>query len=270
MSIENTNGLSKPPKSRTVKFLNTVIVILTAVLAASCLLYLLFAASPSDAYREPRKGELVKMQDIYGGKAVTLPFSAKYNALQNRAWFYGTQRFAQMKESIEAQGDAYRAQEYGSFLLITYRRADGTHFVCVLQRPSPERPQDGIAYEIYTLDFPLIDSDNVQEEQTVVFPVHLLANDVLEKSGGGRRMGSRSKEFRLLSGDICYKTAHSREAFLEFYRMLGLYTVEETPDGFLLRGDAAAEKKYPKFEKNVRFQFREIEGELFVQVNLAE
>jgi len=267
MSIHDASGLPKPPKSRTVKFLNTVIVILAVVLAGSCLLHLLAVTTPSNAYKEPREGELVKMQDIYTGKKVILPFSAKYNELQNRAWFYSTQSLAQLKESVENQGEAYRAQEYGSFLLITHKRENGTQFACVLQQSNPAYAQERITYELYTPVFPLTDPSNVQKEQSVVFPVHLLANDVLEKSNS--EMDDRYKAFLPISGDVYYKTPHSREVFTEFYRMLGLYTMEETPDGFLLRGYAAAEKKYPEFAKPIRFQFREIEGELFVRVFLA-
>ena len=166
--------------------------------------------------------------------------------------------FPQMKETIETANATHTAEIYGNQLLVALPRNDGTTFHCIVYKGKDSRQYYvySLLLEIYLPNF----SPEGSGSQSVVFPIHLVSNDVFERAFDDRTP---------ISGDVYYKTLYDRGKFLQFYRTCGLYQIEENSDGFVLRGYVTANESYPEFTKAISFQFCEINGEKFFRASVV-
>jgi len=212
------------------------------------------------------------VEDYRSGDKLVLPLpgAAEYNLFYNSALLDSMLSLAQIEDAVNGMGAAYRAQAFGGRLLILRERADGTAFCAVLYAPNqkivPPRSGGRTRYQLYAMESTLFLRDTPVPDalyvpsQRMLFPWHLLENDILERD---------FVSAAALSGDVYYKTHYECADFMAFYQVSGVYQLTPAENGFTAYSEAFVEEEAAEPPREIQFRFVELDGERLFRMTVG-
>jgi len=234
----------------------------------------LLDAEPLDKEAHYRIEPEFWIKDNYTNDNMVLPLrgTAEYNLFYNSAQLDSAMSLAQIKDAINGMGEAYRAQEFGDRLLILRERADGSAFCTMLyaqkQKNIPSPTGGRTRYHLFALEASLILQDVpannalYEPKEYMLFPWHLLENDILERDFFAAEP---------LSGDVYYKTRYECKGFMDFYQATGFYQLTPTENGFTAYSETFYdEESDSELPREIHFRFIELDGERLFRMTVGE